>query len=175
MRASTSGSDDAGEIEAARIEGDRVGQVGAPDEVDHHRLPCRNLDRRDEAAAERENEQPADRHPVRRGEEPERGRLDEERDLRGAHDAELVRPVHDGPGGHREEQDGNGGHRRDEADEERAVGQLQREPSLGHRLHPRADQRQRLADQEQAEVPVPQDDAKRIERGRRGHARNIER
>ena len=59
-----------------------------------------------------------------------------------------------------------GRHRADEADEEGAIGELERQPSFRHRLHPRADQRHRLPDQEDPEVPMSEEDAKRVD-GRR--------
>jgi len=56
----------------------------------------------------------------------------------------------------------------DEPDDERVVAQLEGQPPLRHRLHPRADLRQRLPGPEAPEVAVRDEDAERVER-RGGH------
>jgi hypothetical protein len=158
------GPDDASEVEAARIQGDGVGQVVASHQVDEHRLARRNLERGDQATHEGEPQQRPDRDAMGDCHGPEHRRLDEEADLGDADEAQLVRPVDQRAGGHREEDDGDRRRGGDEPHEEGAVGELERQPSLRHHLHPRPDQRQRLADEEDAKVSVAQQHPERVER-----------
>src|SRR5665213_3118922 len=104
---------------------------------------------------------------------PEQRRVNEKCALRNADELELVRPVDNSAGVHGEQQDRECRGGGDEANEERAVAEKQGEPSERHHLHPGPDERQRLPDQEQAEVPVAEENAKWIDRARGRHALNI--
>ncbi len=84
--------------------------------------------------------------------------------LRDRNEPQLVLAVREHARRQREHEDGKRSDRRDEPDEKRIVRELEREPALGHRLHPRADERQRLADPEQPKVPVRDEHAKRVDR-----------
>ena len=96
-----------------------------------------------------EREQPPIVMRPRHGEPPEHRRLEPGRRLGDAHEAQLVRPIDERAAGIVKSRIGMDDAAAHEAHEERAVGQLERQPALRHGLHPGADQRQRLADPEE--------------------------
>src|SRR3712207_8465589 len=61
-------------VESCGVEGDGTPQVLAPDELDHHRLPRRDLERSDDAGDRGEGHEPRNRDPPRPREPPQRGR-----------------------------------------------------------------------------------------------------
>src|SRR5439155_11612860 len=63
-------------------------------------------------------------------------------------------PVGEGAGEERQDEHRRELQRADETQAERRVRQLEHEPRLRHRLHPRADQRDELTEPEQAEVAM---------------------
>ena len=96
---------------------------------------------------------------------PAERRLEQQHGLADLDQSQLLVAIGEHARVHREEQDRQGARRHDETDEERVVGQIEGEPALRHALHPRPDERQRLTDPEQAEVPVARENAEGIERG----------
>jgi hypothetical protein len=94
---------DAREIESARIQGDRVDDIVAPDQLHHQRLARRNVEGARDAAQERDPDQYRDRDVPRPVEPPEERRFEEQHPLRDAHEHELVAPVRDHPGVERQQ------------------------------------------------------------------------
>ena len=121
----------------------------------------------------------ASSHPIvmssRPREPPERGGLEAKQRLGDLDETQLVGAVDDHARMQRQQQHRERLRRGDEADQERAVRELERHPALGHDLHPGADQRQRLTEPEQAKVPVPLEGLERIEGRALGHAGNVRR
>ena len=133
-------SDDPREIEAAGVEGDRVEQVFLPHQLDLQRLSRGDVERADHPGERREREQ--SRHGDQAGprEPPHQGRFDEQQRLRDANDAELGVAVGEHAASQREQQHREVSHGAHEADHERVVRQLEREPPLRDVSHPRPDQ-----------------------------------
>src|SRR5207237_3450576 len=98
------------------------------------------------------------------GEPPERSSLDEEECLANDYDPELAVPISNDSAGERQQKNRKASRRGDDADEKRAVGQLERQPSLPHLLHPRSDEGDSLARPKQSEVPVELERSERIDR-----------
>ena len=147
-------ADDARRVEHRRVEGDRVADVAAPDDLDHEALADGHVDRVGGAEEQRQDDDHPDlddtgqrEHGEDRGEHHHHGLHDEDRlALRqdvGEHAAEQSEDHH------REELRGS-----DHAQPERIVGELEDEPGLGDLLHPRPDQRDELAAEEQLVVAV---------------------
>ena len=91
---------------------------------------------------------------MKRGEEAERQRLDEEQGFEQDEGPPLVDPVGHHAAVEGEQEHRQGAQRGDEADLERRVRELERQPPERHQLHPGAAERDELADDEEPEVPV---------------------
>jgi hypothetical protein len=147
---------DAGGVEHAGVERDRVHEVALADHLDEERLARRHVDRVGDAI-----DKGQDRHvPVLDVAELHEGgeaeRLYEQHGLAGDDEPALRQAVGEGAGDERQQQHRRELQRADETETERRVGELEHEPGLGHRLHPGADERDELRNPEQTKVPVPE-------------------
>ena len=128
--------------------------IVAADQIHQERLTGRRVERVDQAPhdGDRGDVPVADgaRGHQRRERQPHRP-LDQGRRH---HDAALGQAIGDGAGRDREEQHRAEEKRADEAEPERRVGFLEDQPRLADRLHPVADDGQRLGGEEDAEVFV---------------------
>ena len=147
-------TDDAGEIESAGVERDRVDEILAIDELDDHRLARGNLECGDDAAHRRQNEKPGDVDAPAPGEPPQGHRFSQQQRLTDDHDPELAVAIGENPAIQGQQQHRKASRRADDAYHERAVGDLECEPAHSHRLHPCSDQRNGLAAPEKPEVAV---------------------
>ena len=171
-------ADDAGAVEHGRVEGDRVADVLAPDELDRERLADRHVDGVGDPEQEGQHEDHPDLDDVGEDEDGQDRGEDHHRGLGRDQDASLGQRIGGDPGEQAEDDDRDelgGGH---DAEPDRVVGQLEDEPRLGDLLHPGADQRDRLAAEEQPVVAVLErahrlrfHQASRVERGAVDHDR----
>ena len=142
-------------VEDRRVEGDRVGQIVAPPHhLDEERLARGDVDAVDEAEEHAEDEDVGDGGPAREHEGRQHQRLDHGQDLGADHDAAAVGAVGPYAGQRREKQARELAREAHQTEEERRAGHAIDEPAERHLLHPRTGQRDHLATQEQAEIPV---------------------
>jgi hypothetical protein len=129
-------TDDARQVEPTGVERDGVAEIVAPHQVDHQCLTSGDLDAGDGATIERQCDQRSHRYATGHGEVPEKDGFDAEQELRVRDELLLVGSVHEHAGVQRKDQNGKCSRRHDDTDDERAVGQLERQPAEGHGLHP---------------------------------------
>jgi len=146
--------DDGRSVEHGRVESDRVHEVLPPNHLDEEGLARREVEKVDGAGSGRRDED----HPVlgvaacRQREQRER-RQREQR-LCDQKDVPFAITVRDHASELAAEQNRGKLRGEDEADEEAAVRQLQRQPRHGDALHPCPDRRDDLAGQEEPVVSV---------------------
>jgi hypothetical protein len=157
--------DDAREVEAARLERDCLRQILSANELHDQRLSGGDLGGVDDPLKRREHQQPNDGDVARPGKPEQQSRLEQQERLADLHQTESLVAVHEDAGMHRKEHDRQRARGDDESDQEGVVGQLERQPTLPHTLHPCPDERERLAKPKQPEVPVARDYVERVERG----------
>ncbi len=148
------GADDPRAVEEARVQRDRVRQLVATDHLKGECLPARCVD--DERSAAEEREQVDDRDVLPAGER-EHGEPRRDRHLRGLrrhHELAVVEAVGDHARVEAEEHERQEPAEREAADGERRARQLDDEPGERDVLHPGAGERDHLAGEEQAIVPV---------------------
>jgi hypothetical protein len=92
------GSDDPGQIERQRVEGDRIRELLGPDHLDGERLPNRGIDRRHAAQSEREKVNPGERRHPGHVEHAQDQRTQRDGRLGGDEKFAFVEPVGQGPG-----------------------------------------------------------------------------
>ena len=158
----------AGGVEERRVERDRAQQVFLPHHLHEERLARGDVEGVHDPEQCGERDHPPDRHGLRPHQHRERERLEHLQRLREHHGAAFVHAVGHDARVQREQQHTERADRRDEADVERGVGELQDQPALGHRLHPRARKRDGLAEEEEAEVAM-REGTKRSAAGSLGH------
>ena len=147
-------ADDPGRVHDDAVEAHRVGEEVETDHFGDERLPGRIVEQVDHAEQRREGEDQSQVHRVGDHEQAERERQQPGRGLRGVEDLALVETVGDQPteGTEKEkrkelEPDGHG-------DVDAGAVELEQdEVRLGHRLHPRARDRDDLPGEVQAVVP----------------------
>ena len=167
------GTDDARRVDEHRVQRDRVREITAVgNEVDVHRLPQRQVERRARAEPQRENDQLPRLDPSERDEHRQHDRLHEHQRLRDQQPAAPVDPVREHAGEIAEQQDADVGAERDDAEQPRRSGQTIREPAHRDLLQPRADQRQPLPGEEQPVVAMLER-AKRVRDGHRSRQRTF--
>lgn len=151
------GSRHAGEVEDRAVEGEGADELGRFDGFRQERLERRFLD--DHGEPERQGQGIEGAQPGRSGQDEHGGDQREGRHdrLGGQQGAPPGVPVHEYAAVRAEQQERQELQGRDDAqDGAVAVRQLQREPVLGHLLHPRTGVGRRLAEREEPEVGVPQ-------------------
>src|SRR3954468_18697240 len=175
QRAAERRADGAPHVHARGAERGCLGNPGAADELWRGSLPRRRRERT--AGPDRECE--AQEHPRRRVvAERERGQKrgrDEHEELAHEQHAAAVEHVADGARGKAEEEDRQARRLLHGRDLERGVREVSHQPLSADRLHPRADVRRELGDQERAEDGDPQRrprGSRCIARGGCGHTPN---
>ena len=163
--AADGGPDDARAVEHRRVERDRVGEVLAADHLDAERLTDRHVDRVGDAQRERDEHEHPDLDGARHDQQEDDEREDHLATCVDDQEPALGQRVGDDAGEQAEQQDGDELGGDDDAQPDRVVGQRQDEPRLGHLLHPRADERDRLAGEEQPVVAMAEG-AQPADRGR---------
>src|SRR2546426_146731 len=148
------GPDHPRRIEGRRVERDGAHQVVLLDQLHDEGLPGRDVERVHEAEKRRERGHMPDGHRAGPHEGREHERRKHRERLREDHEPVFVGAVRDDAGVDGEEQHAERAERGHEAHVERRIGELEDQPSLGHILHPGADQRHALSEEEQAEVAV---------------------
>src|SRR5207237_3593179 len=108
----------------------------------------------DDAAERRQNQQRADVDVSAPREPPQGSRFREQQRLANDHYLELAPPIGDDSAIERKQQHRKTARRAHDADEERAVSELEGEPALPDCLHPGANERDSLAGPEESEIAV---------------------
>ena len=147
-------TDDARPVEGRRIEGHRIGDVGTADHLDDERLAGGHLERVGDAQGGGQDDDHPDLHEPGLDEGRESERDDAHRRLKSDEDPALGERVREHAPEQAEQQ-----HRGvlggcDDAKRERVIGELQDEPGLRDRGHPRPDQGDELAGPEEPEVAM---------------------
>jgi len=158
-------ADDRGGIEDRRVQGDGVHQVLLAHHLDLEGLPGGHVESVDHAGRKSGDHH----HPVARvtcGTQHEQSeRRHDERRLRDQEDGSLAIAIRDHAGERAADEDRQELCCQGDADEQSAVRELQRQPRQRDRLHPGADGRNDLAEQEQTVVAVTE---RTEDPGRRG-------
>ena len=140
------------------VERNRARQIGAPDHLDREGLPRRHVERVRGARQQRASARCAKPGPTpAQRQRRERARARHHRDLRDEQNAPPVEPVGDDARERRDQQHRRLSHKRHETQQERRIRQPVNQPRLRDRLHPKADQRNRLARKEEPVIPVAKD------------------
>ena len=149
-------ADHARAVEHRGVEGDGVHQIVALDHLDDEGLPRRHVEGVDDAEERgQDDDVPLVDAPGQR-ERRQDERQDHRARLRDDDDAAAVDAVGHVAAERRDEEDRDLPGEADRAEEERGVGEAVDQPRLRHRLHPRADEGNELAAEEETEVPDPQ-------------------
>ena len=148
-------ANDASEIEGRRVEGYRAGQLSAPHHFQHGGLPRRKIQRLVQAEDGGQHQDDRQRDRVGGGEGRVKDRPGERHDLRHKQHVAMGESIHQGAGVEAEDE-----HRRIAECPKHGqrkggvVRQLQHQPGRRHRLHPGADDGDRLADVIAAELGI---------------------
>ena len=148
------GTDHARAVDHRGIQRDRIHQVVAPDHFHEERLPRRDVECIDhaEAAGQHQHVPHADR--ARERERGEDQRQHHRRALRRDDDAVATRAIRHRASDRRKEENRREADERRDAEQRGRASQPEDEPRFGHRLHPRAGERNQLAAEEQAIVAM---------------------
>ena len=146
--------DDARRRAQRRAERDRVRQVVLPDDPEHERVPRRVADHEDEPLEDRDHVHLPELDRARQRQDCERAGGDDRERLRHEQEAADVEAVD-----HRADREAEERHRQElgegeRSDGERRSGQVEHEPVRGDLLHPRADERDAVADEVEPVVAV---------------------
>ena len=147
-------ADDARRVEHRRVEGDRVADVAAPDDLDHEALADGHVDRIGGAEEQRQDDDHPDLDDTGQREHGEDGGEDHHHGLHDEDRLALRQRIREDAAEQPEDQHGDELRGSDHAEPEHVVGELEDEPGLGNLLHPRPDQRDELAAEEQLVVAV---------------------
>ena len=148
---------EAGTVDEKGVHRDGVRQVlGVLEHLDDEGLARRNFEAADESAEERQRDDLPDVDDAGERQDREGRRLDRRQDLARQDDPIAVPPVGQDARQRGHEERRNLPHEADDAKQHRRAREVVDEPRQGQALHPRADQRDALAEEEEAEVPVAQ-------------------
>ena len=154
-------------VEVRRVQRDGVTQVGAVVDHPHHeRLPGGNLDRVDDALEHRQPDDPRHVDVAAQGQGRQRQRLRHRQHLGGDEHLVAIPAVEPDPGQRRQDERRRLTGKTHQAEQERRIGEPVDQPRRGQPGHPRADERDPLADEEQPVVAG----AERAERRTQGAA-----
>ncbi len=148
--------DDAGQVEVGRVQRDGVHEVLPAHHLHQEGLADGHLERRRGAVQRRQQHHPFGGDVMGGGQHPQGQRIAQHEALQHQQRPPPVDPVRQHPAPQGKEQDRQRAERAHQADHEGRVGQLQYQPPLGHDLHPGADQRHELTDEEKPEVAMPE-------------------
>jgi hypothetical protein len=152
--AGDSGAHHAGAADHAGIEGDGIREVLLARHLHDERLPRGHIEGEGQAITGGQDRHVPVLHDARPHEDGQDKGLAHEGRLRSDEDAALGEAVRDGAGHEGEAEHGRRLERADEPQPERRVGELEDQPGLRHTLHPGADERDELAREEEAKVPM---------------------
>ncbi len=155
------GPDHSRAVEDHRVHRDRVGQIFAPDHLDHERLPPRHVERAHKSIERGEHDHVFDFDDAGPGQSREHERADHQQRLRADYQAAAIDVIDHHAGEQCDQHDRHEARKRDDAEHQRRIRKLQHQPRLRDHLHPGADQRDQLSDEEEPEIAMPQ----RAERG----------
>ena len=149
------GPDDARRRPEARAEPDRVRDVLGTDDLEDERVPRGRVECDGDAVHEPEHVELPGGDEAGQREHAEQGRLREQHALAADHHPPQVDPVRDRAADERDERDRQRQHERERADRDGRVGEVEDQPVRRDQLHPRADERDAVADVVEAVVAVP--------------------
>ena len=137
------------------------GRSSSPDDPEHERVPRRVAEHEDEALEDRDHVQLPELDRARQRQDCERAGCDDRERLRHEQEAAQVEAVD-----HRADRKAEERHRQElgkgeRSDGERRSGQVEHEPVRGDLLHPRADERDTVADEVEPVVAVAPQAARR--------------
>jgi len=148
-------ADDSGQVEGGGVEGHRARQLAAPNHLQDGCLAGREIQGLVDPEHPGDQQQDRQRDEMGHGEDRVQRGADGRDDLGDEQDISMDEPIHQGAGIEAEHQDraiAEGAEQRER--EGRVVRELQDKPGGGDRLHPGADNRDRLADVVAAKLSV---------------------
>ena len=153
-RAAERGAEDARGVEEARVERDRVRQLGRADHPVGERLPRRRVEHLHGALEGGDRIDVPGLGDPGEGDRGKRGGEGHRRRLRHDDRAARVEPVDENAGEESEDRERQELGQREHADRERRAGEREHEPRLRDPLHPRPWERDELAGEEEPVVPM---------------------
>ena len=167
------GPDDPRRVEERGVERDRIRELGRPDHLVRERLPRGCVEHQHHASQHGEHVHLPWLDVAEQRQQRQERRRDHRGRLRRHHEPARVEPVGEDAGKEAEHAERQELAEDEDADRDRRSGQLEHEPRHRDVLHPRSRDRDRLADEEQPVVAMPEagERAPVQAQERRGHGR----